>query len=140
MILAERPSVRKIINTKSAPAPIGPYNQAVQINEYLYVSGSIGIDPSTGVLVPGGVLNETYQSLKNIGAILDAANCNFTHVVRTTIMLANISDFARVNQIYENFFIEKYPARAVYQAASLVKNAQVEIEAIAVVGDIIDVN
>ena len=105
----------------------------------MYVSGSIGIDPSTGVLVTGGVLNETTQALKNIGAILEAANCNFTHVVRTTIMLASISDFSMVNQIYQTYFSEKYPARAVYQAAALVKNAQVEIEAIAVVGDIIDV-
>lgn len=111
----------------------------MQINEYLYVSGSIGIDPSSGLLVTGGVLNETKQALKNIEAILDAANCNFTHVVRTTIMLVNISDFALVNQIYQTFFIELFPARAVYQAAALVKNAQVEIEAIAVVGDIIDV-
>ncbi len=92
-----------------------------------------------GVLVTGGVLNETTQALKNIGAILESTNCNFTHVVRTTIMLANISDFTRVNQIYQTFFTVKYPARAVYQAAALVKNAQVEIEAIAVVGDIIDI-
>jgi 2-iminobutanoate/2-iminopropanoate deaminase len=123
----------------------------------LYVSGNIGIDPATGNLVPGGVENEAVQgsikiyflsnffqlfnlpALQNMGFILSEAGLDYDSVVKTDILLANISDFTSVNQIYEKFFKTHYPARVTYQVAALPKGAQIEIDAIAVIGDIIDV-
>merc|ERR1711942_304323 len=109
---------RVIISTKKAPDAIGPYNQAVQVNNTLYISGQIGFN------------------LTNMGHILEAANCNFNNVVKTTVLLADINDFAAVNEVYTKFFTENFPARAAYQAAALPRGAMVEIEAVAVVGDI----
>merc|ERR1712106_179365 len=127
---------RVIISTKKAPDAIGPYNQAVQVNSTLYISGQIGFNPSTMEIVSGGVVAETKQALTNMGHILDAANCNFNNVVKTTVLLADINDFAAVDEIYTGFFTANYPARAAYQAAALPRGARVEIEAVAVVGDI----
>merc|ERR1711910_314213 len=118
---------RVIIATKKAPDAIGPYNQAVQVNTTLYISGQIGVVP------------ETRQALTNMGHILEAANCTFDNVVKTTVLLANINDFAAVNEVYTTFFSDNYPARAAYQVAALPRGARVEIEAVAVVGDIVTV-
>eukprot|EP00092_Neocalanus_flemingeri_P019722 GFUD01021359.1.p2 GENE.GFUD01021359.1~~GFUD01021359.1.p2 ORF type:complete len:138 (-),score=54.67 GFUD01021359.1:113-526(-) len=127
---------RVIISTKKAPDAIGPYNQAVQVNSTLYVSGQIGFNPSTMEVVSGGVVAEAKQALTNMGHILEAANCTFNNVVKTTVLLADINDFAAVNEVYTTFFTANYPARAAYQAAALPRGARVEIEAVAVVGDI----
>merc|ERR1712212_1348017 len=121
---------RVIISTKKAPDAIGPYNQAVQVNNTLYISGQIGFNPTTMDIVSGGVVAEAKQALTNMGHILEAANCNFNNVVKTTVLLA------AVNEVYTKFFTENFPARAAYQAAALPRGARVEIEAVAVVGDI----
>jgi len=129
---------RVIISTKKAPAAIGPYNQAVQVDSTLYVSGQIGFIPETMEIVQGGVEAEAKQALENMGNILQAANCTFNNVVKTTVLLQDINDFTKVNDVYKEFFKTNYPARAAYQAAALPRGALVEIEAVAVVGDISD--
>jgi 2-iminobutanoate/2-iminopropanoate deaminase len=133
-------TIRTIINTTKAPAAIGVYSQAVKIGNTLYLSGAIGLDPKTGDLVPGGVEAEARQCFKNIGAILDAAGCTFNNLVKVTVLLADIKDFALLNGVYQENFTKNYPARACFQVAALPKGARVEIETIAVVGDIIDSN
>merc|ERR1711913_190196 len=127
---------RVIIATKKAPDAIGPYNQAVQVNSTLYISGQIGFNPSTMDIVSGRVVAEAKQALTNMGHILEAANCTFNNVVKTTVLLADINDFAAVNEVYTKFFTANYPARAAYQVAALPRGARVEIEAVAVVGNI----
>uniref|UniRef100_A0A915D3R9 2-iminobutanoate/2-iminopropanoate deaminase n=1 Tax=Ditylenchus dipsaci TaxID=166011 RepID=A0A915D3R9_9BILA len=129
---------RTIINTPKAPAALGPYNQAVKVGNTVYVSGSLGLVPGTTDLIQGGVGPETHQSLKNMGEILKEAGASLKNVVKTTILLADMNDFAQVNEIYKEYFTDKYPARATYQVSNLPKNGRVEIEAIAVVGDIVD--
>ncbi|CAJ0941621.1 unnamed protein product, partial [Mesorhabditis belari] len=128
---------RQIIHTAKAPAAIGPYSQAVRVNNTVYLSGSIGLNPETGALVEG-IKEQTHQSLRNIGEVLKAAGADYTNVVKTTVLLADINDFATVNDIYKEYFKSNFPARAAYQAAALPKAALVEIEAIAVVGEIED--
>merc|ERR1712110_356716 len=127
---------RVIIATKKAPDAIGPYNQAVQVNTTLYISGQIGFVPETMEVIKGGVVPEARQALTNMGHILEAANCTFDNVVKTTVLLADINDFAAVNEVYTTFFSDNYPARAAYQVAALPRGARVEIEAVAVVGNI----
>nr|XP_002710629.3 2-iminobutanoate/2-iminopropanoate deaminase [Oryctolagus cuniculus] len=126
--------VRKVISTAKAPAAIGPYSQAVQVDRTVYVSGQVGLDPSSGKLVPGGVVEETKQALTNMGEILKAAGCDFTNVVKTTVLLADMNDFTTVNEIYKQYFKSNFPARAAYQVAALPLGSRVEIEAIAVQG------
>merc|ERR1711997_589137 len=106
---------RVIIATKKAPDAIGPYNQAVQVNTTLYISGQIGFVPETMEVIKGGVVSEAKQALTNMGHILDAANCTFDNVVKTTVLLADINDFGAVNEVYTTFFSDNYPARAAYQ-------------------------
>ncbi|GMT20615.1 hypothetical protein PFISCL1PPCAC_11912 [Pristionchus fissidentatus] len=130
---------RQIIHTAKAPAAVGPYSQAVRVGDTIYLSGSIGFVPETMELAKGGVEAEAHQALKNIGEVLKAAGVGYGNVVKTTVLLKSIDDFARVNAIYTEYFTEKYPARAAYQVAALPKNALVEIEAIAVTGKIVDV-
>nr|CAB3254122.1 ribonuclease UK114 [Phallusia mammillata] len=127
--------VRKVISTTKAPAAIGAYSQAVQVDQTLYVSGQIGLSPETSDFVGSDVESQTEQALKNMGEILSAANMSFADVVKTTVLLADIQDFARVNTVYQKFFKAPYPARAAYAAANLPKLARVEIEAIAVSSD-----
>lgn len=122
---------RKIIYTDQAPAAVGPYIQAMYVNGTLYISGQLGLRPFTGEMAEG-IENQTKQSLVNLDAILKAANMEKHHVVKTTIFLKNMSDFATVNQIYADYFNEAAPARACVEVASLPKNGLVEIEAIAV--------
>ncbi|VDN57953.1 unnamed protein product [Dracunculus medinensis] len=130
--------VRKIISTTKAPAAIGPYSQAVLINKTLYISGSLGLVPETGVFAGNNVKDQAEQSLKNIGSILEAAGISYKNVIKTTILMADMKDFAVVNEVYKKYFTERYPARTSFQVAGLPLNALVEIEAIAVICDIKD--
>ncbi|KAM6126075.1 2-iminobutanoate/2-iminopropanoate deaminase [Pterocles gutturalis] len=130
--------VRKIIHTATAPAALGPYSQAVLVDRTMYIAGQIGIEPSTGQLVSGGVKEEAKQALKNIGEILKAAGCDYGNVVKTTVLMADMKDFNDINDIYKEFFKTNFPARAAYQVAALPKGAQIEIEAIAIKGPLQD--
>ncbi|CAD5226794.1 unnamed protein product [Bursaphelenchus xylophilus] len=129
---------RKIINTPNAPGAIGPYSQAVQVDNTVYISGSLGLIPEKGALVEGGVKPETHQSIKNIEAILKSVGGSLNNVVSTTVLLADINDFAEVNEIYKQYFTKNYPARAAYQVAALPKGGRVEIQSVAVLGEIKD--
>ncbi|KAM5156694.1 2-iminobutanoate/2-iminopropanoate deaminase isoform 2-T2 [Mantella aurantiaca] len=111
--------VRKIICSAKAPAAIGPYSQAVVVDKTMYVSGQLGMDPASGQLVHGGVKSEAKQALINMGEILKAAGCDYTNVVKTTVLLADINDFNDVNEVYKQFFQTNHPARAAYQVAAL---------------------
>ena len=122
--------MKKIIATNGAPAAIGPYSQAVELNGTLYVSGQLPVDPATGIM-PQGIEAQTEQSLKNIGAILEAAGLTYNDVVKTTVLLADMADFGAMNAVYARFFIQDKPARVCFQAAALPKNALVEIDAVA---------
>jgi 2-iminobutanoate/2-iminopropanoate deaminase len=121
------------IATADAPQAIGPYSQAVRQGNLLFCSGQIGLDPATGQLVPGGVEAETRQVLLNLAAVLSAAGVTTDAVVRTTIYLVDLGDFARVNDIYGAYFAEPYPARATVGVGELPRGARVEIDAVAVV-------
>ena len=123
---------KNIIATANAPAAIGPYSQAIDCGSLLITSGQIPIDPATGNLVEGDITAQTRQSLTNIKNILAAAGASMNDVVKTTVMLKNIGDFAAMNAVYAEFFTEPFPARAAYQVAALPKDALVEIECIAV--------
>jgi 2-iminobutanoate/2-iminopropanoate deaminase len=125
---------KEIINSNNAPAPIGPYNQAVKANGMLFVSGQICIIPATGELAKGGVAEETHQVLKNLQAILTEAGTDFSKVVKTSIFLKNMSDFATVNAVYGEYFeVATAPARETVEVACLPKNVLVEISCIALV-------
>ncbi|XP_069126088.1 2-iminobutanoate/2-iminopropanoate deaminase-like [Argopecten irradians] len=130
--------VRKIIQTSNAPAAIGSYSQAVRVGETLYISGQIGLNPTSGVMVEGGVVPETQQVMKNMGAILEAAGASFDNDVKATVMVEDINDFTAVNTEYAKHFSANFPARALVQVAALPRGAKVEIDAIAVVGTITD--
>ncbi len=121
-----------IISTEKAPAAIGPYSQAIKANGVVYCSGQIPIDIATGEFVPGGVVEQTHQVLKNLGEVLSAAGSGFDKVVKTTVFLADMGDFAAMNEIYAQYFSEHEPARATVQAARLPRDARVEIDCIAV--------
>jgi 2-iminobutanoate/2-iminopropanoate deaminase len=123
--------VRQAVSTPSAPAAIGPYSQAVRAGSLLFVSGQIPIDPSTGTLIEGTLAEQTHRVLRNIGAILEAAGASFDRVVRTTVYLADMDDFAAMNEVYGSYFSTPAPARATIQAARLPKDARVEIDVIA---------
>ncbi|XP_004680068.1 PREDICTED: ribonuclease UK114 [Condylura cristata] len=126
--------IKKVISTTKAPAAIGPYSQAILVDRTMFISGQVGFDPSSGQLVPGGVVAEAKQALTNIGEILKAAGCDFTNVVKTTVLLADINDFNTVNEVYKQYFKSHYPARAAYQVAALPRGSRVEIEAVAIKG------
>jgi 2-iminobutanoate/2-iminopropanoate deaminase len=123
--------MKKIISTPNAPAAVGPYSQAVEAAGTLYVSGQIPIDPATGTM-PQGIEAQTEQVFANIEAILTAAGYTFDNVVKSTVLLADIADFAAVNAIYASRYTRDMPARAAYQVAALPMGARVEIETIAV--------
>ena len=120
------------IHTDNAPAAIGPYSQAIQAGNTIYVSGQLPIDPATGAFAGEDIAAQTRQSLTNIKAILAAAGADMSNVVKTTVLLADIGDFAAMNAVYAEFFSAPFPARAAFQAAALPKNAKVEIECVAV--------
>ena len=123
--------MRKIISTDQAPAAIGPYSQAIKTDHYLFISGQLPTDPATGELVVGSVMDQTYQVLHNVHAILRAAGCEFSSVVKTTVYLQNLDDFVAVNEVYKAFFGKNPPARACVEVSRLPKDALIEIEAIA---------
>ncbi|XP_028835958.1 2-iminobutanoate/2-iminopropanoate deaminase-like [Denticeps clupeoides] len=131
-------AIRRIISTAKAPAAIGPYSQAVVVDRTMYVSGQLGMDPSSGQLVSGGVQAQTKQALVNMGEILKEAGCGYENVVKTTVLLADMNDFSSVNDVYRQFFQSNYPARAAYQVAALPRGGLVEIEAVAVLGPLKD--
>jgi 2-iminobutanoate/2-iminopropanoate deaminase len=123
---------KTIINTSNAPAPIGPYNQAVQANGFLFVSGQIALSAETGELLNSDVSTETHQVMRNIEAILTEAGINFQHVIKTTIFLSDMSLFAQVNEIYGSYFATDYPARETVAVKGLPKNVNVEISVTAI--------
>ena len=125
---------KKIINTAKAPAPIGPYSQATQANGFVFTSGQIAIDPATGSLIENNVAEQTLQVLKNLEAVLSAAETSLDNVVKTTIYLKNMSDFSVVNDIYADFFGKGLPARSTVEVSKLPKDVLVEIDCIAVQG------
>ena len=120
------------IHTENAPAAIGPYSQAIQAGNTIYVSGQLPIDPATGAFAGNDIASQTRQSLTNMKNILIEAGADMSAVVKTTVLLADIADFAAMNAVYAEFFSAPYPARAAFQVACLPKNALVEIECVAV--------
>ena len=124
--------MKQILNTTNAPAAIGPYSQGTCAGNMVFVSGQLPIDPATGALEAGSIGEQTRRSMNNIAAILAEAGCTLADVVKTTIFLRDLNDFAAVNEAYAAFFPENPPARACVQVARLPKDANVEIEAIAV--------
>jgi len=128
-------TVREIIQTASAPQAIGPYSQAVKTNGLVFASGQIPIDPNTGQFVAGGIEEQTEQVLKNLSAVLEAAGSGLNRVIKTTVFLADMQEFSAMNDVYGRFFNQDPPARATVEASRLPRDAKVEIEAIALVGD-----
>jgi len=124
--------MREAVSTPSAPAAIGPYSQAIKAGHQLFLSGQIPLDPKTGALVDGGIEAQTQQVFRNIGEILSAAGASFTNVVTATVFLADMNDFAKVNEIYGTYFAAPFPARATVQVARLPKDCLVEIQVTAV--------
>ena len=125
--------MKTVISTPKAPAAIGPYSQAVQAGNTVYVSGQLPIDPATGAFAGEDIRAQTRQSLTNIRSILEAVGADMSKVVKTTVLLKNIADFAAMNEVYAEFFAAPYPARAAFQVAALPKDALVEIECVAVI-------
>ncbi len=122
---------KRIIKTDLAPAAIGPYSQGIRIGDFLFTSGQIALDPATGEMCSGEIEQETEKTLQNIEAILKAGGLSLGHVVKTTVYLVDLNHFARMNQVYEQFFSTNKPARACVQVAALPKGAKVEIDAVA---------
>lgn len=125
--------MKKVIQTDNAPAAIGPYSQAVRAGDFLYVSGQIPLDPTSGEVVSGGVEEQTDRVLKNLQAILEEAGADFTNVVKFSIFLKDIEDFGVVNEIYGSFLEEPYPARATVEVSRLPKDVLVEMDVVAYV-------
>jgi 2-iminobutanoate/2-iminopropanoate deaminase len=126
-----RTIVLKKINSDKAPAPIGPYSQAIALDNLLFTSGQIAIDPNTGDIIDGDVVAQTRQVLENLKAVLSAAGCTIDSVVKTTIYLKNMDDFTQVNEIYAKYFSDSLPARSTVEVSRLPKNVLVEIDCIA---------
>ena len=123
--------MKKVISTTKAPAAIGPYSQAIQVGNLVYTSGQIPIDPATSTFVEGGIKEQTRQSLLNVKAVLEEAGLTMGDVVKTTVFMADMGDFADMNSVYAEFFTEPYPARSAVAVKTLPKGALVEIEVIA---------
>lgn len=129
---------RSLVYTPKAPIRQGIYSQAVVVDRTMYISGQVGLDVASGQLANGGVQAQAKQALVNMGEILKAAGCDYTNVVKTTVLLADINDFNSVNEVYKTFFSSSFPARAAYQVAALPRGGLVEIEAVAVLGPLSD--
>ena len=125
--------MKKTISTSEAPSAIGPYSQAIQVGNFVFASGQIPIVPATGSFVEGGIKEQTRQSLSNVQAILKEAGLTMANVVKTTVFMADMNDFADMNAVYAEFFAEPYPARSAVAAKSLPKGALVEIEVVATI-------
>lgn len=123
--------MKKIIETDQAPAPIGPYSQAVLVGNTLYASGQIAIDPATGELVMDTIDAETHQVMKNIGAVLEAAGMDYTNIIKSSIFVADMGDFDAINKVYGSYFTSDFPARETVEVANLPKYVNVEISVIA---------
>lgn len=123
--------MKTIYDTDEAPAPIGPYSQAVKVHNFLFTSGQIALDPLTNNLVQNTIEEETIQVMKNLEALLSAADHNWDHVIKTTIYLKNMADFPKVNEVYGSVFKQSYPARETVQVAALPRGANVEISLVA---------
>ena len=121
----------KAISTTKAPGAIGPYSQAMEVGNLVFTSGQIPIDPATGSFVEGGIKEQTRQSLQNVKAVIEAAGVTMSNVVKTTVFMADMNDFADMNAVYSEFFSEPYPARSAVAVKTLPKGALVEIEVIA---------
>jgi 2-iminobutanoate/2-iminopropanoate deaminase len=122
------------VSTGSAPKALGPYSQAIRAGQFLFVSGQVPIDPATGELAQGGIADQTRRALENVREILKAGGASFEHVVRTTVYLADLSDFAAMNEVYATVFMAPQPARSTIQAARLPRDARIEIDVIAFLG------
>ncbi|OCN04537.1 reactive intermediate/imine deaminase [Erysipelotrichaceae bacterium MTC7] len=116
------------IESSNAPAPVGAYSPAVKLGDFMYMSGQLGLDPKTNELVEGGVAAQTKQAMENIRALLNEVGLDMHHIVKTTILLADINDFSAVNDVYGDYFTDVFPARSAFQVAALPKGAAVEIE------------
>ena len=121
----------KAISTKNAPAAIGPYSQAIETGGMIFASGQLPIDPNTGAFPEGGIKEQTRQSILNAKAILEEAGCSLSNVVKTTVLLSDIADFAAMTEVYASFFSEPFPARSAFAVRDLPKGALIEIEMIA---------
>ena len=124
---------KKVLSTKEAPAAIGPYSQGIAVGDFVYTSGQLPINPSTGELIVDDIKKATMQCLENIKAILITAGSDIDYIVKTTVFLKDLNDFAKVNEVYSEYFTEKMPARSAVKVARLPKDAPIEVEAIAVV-------
>lgn len=124
----------KQISTQNAPAAIGPYSQAIEVNGFVYASGQLPIDPATGAFTEGGVKEQTRQSILNVKAILEEAGLALSNVVKTTVYLADMGDFAAMNEVYSQFFAQPFPARSAIAVKALPKGALVEVEVVAARG------
>lgn len=133
-IFAENLYEMKQISTQNAPAAIGPYSQAIEVNGFVYASGQLPIDPATGAFPEGGVKEQTRQSLLNVKAILEEAGLALSNVVKTTVYLADMGDFAAMNEVYSQFFAQPFPARSAIAVKALPKGALVEVEVVAAIG------
>ena len=124
-------AAKKIIQTDKAPKPIGPYSQAIVVNNMLYASGQVAIDPETNQTVTTDIETETRRVMQNVGAILEAGGINYSHIIKTTIFLTDMNDFAKVNEVYGSFFSADFPARETVQVSRLPKDVHVEISVVA---------
>jgi 2-iminobutanoate/2-iminopropanoate deaminase len=124
---------REPVKTSNAPAALGPYSQAIKVGDFVYTSGQVAIDPATGEFIGGGIAEQTDRVLQNISAVLEAAGSSLDQVVKTLVFLADMDDFAAMNEVYGTFFPGPPPARSTVQAARLPKDARIEIEAVALV-------
>lgn len=124
--------MKKIIHTEKAPAAVGPYSQAVEVNGTLYIAGQVPVDPSKGVIVEGGIIEQTRQVMLNIGAILGEAGYSYSDVVKSTCLLTDMANFKDMNSVYAEFYPENQPARAAFSVVGLPLGAMIEIETIAV--------
>jgi 2-iminobutanoate/2-iminopropanoate deaminase len=122
------------VSTPDAPGAIGPYSQAIRAGDFLFASGQIPIDSGTGQVVAGGIVEQTHQVLKNLGAVLSAAGVSYSRVVKTTVYLADMGEFAAMNEVYGTYFAAPAPARATIQAAKLPRDVRVEIDLVAYLG------
>ena len=125
--------MRQPVSAPGAAKPIGPYSPGIRAGNLLFLSGQVGFDPSTGALVDGGITAQTDQVMRNVGALLEAAGADFTHVVRTTVFLADMNEFAAMNAVYGRYVVDPAPARSTVQVAALPRSARVEIDVIAVI-------
>jgi 2-iminobutanoate/2-iminopropanoate deaminase len=125
----------KAVSTPNAPGAIGPYSQGLRAGDFLFLSGQIPLDPATGQLVPGGIVEQTHQVLKNLGAVLTAGGASYGQVTKTTVYLQDMAEFGAMNEVYGTYFSAPAPARATIQAAALPRGVKVEIDVVAYLGN-----